>query len=233
MQANIVGTRIGIYDVLYECDYKTNDGHKLYRVKCSECGWETDMQKRHISDTKECTHIGIDGVYKEYTTIWKNKRIGSIFRGMKTRCYNMEDKSYKWYGAKGIKICDEWMRCPELFEEWSLNNGYKDNLTIDRIEEDKDYCPENCRWVTNENNAKYKTTTSYIEIDGEVHTGRDWSEKLGLGTNRINTYIREHGLENTKEFVRRYLKNPTLSRTNRNISYYDLYMKDDIGLRSS
>ena len=156
--------------------------------------------------------------------IWENKRISKIFHDIKSRCYNPNDKNYRWYGEKGIKVCDEWMNNPKSFEEWALNNGYTDNMTIDRIEEDKDYCPENCQWVVLENNSRYKSTTSYIYVNGEVHTGREWAEILGLGINRINIYIREYGIENTREFIRRYLDNPGLHPSHHQ-SFYDLYMR--------
>ena len=142
---------------------------------------------------------------------------------MKNRCYNKKVKSYKYYGKRGIKVCDEWKNNFLNFYNWAIKNGYKDNLTIDRIDENKDYCPENCRWVTNINNAKYKTTTSLIEVDGETHTGKDWAKILGFGPNLINNYIRKYGLENTIEFIKRYRVNPIL-KPKGNQSYYDLYM---------
>lgn len=155
---------------------------------------------------------------------WKNKRIGKIYRNIKQRCYNKKDKSYKWYGDKGIKVCDEWLNNPKSFEEWSLQNGYTDELTIDRIDEDKDYSPDNCRWISSVDNSKYKSTTSVINVDGEVHTGKDWSKILGLGTNTINTYVRKYGLYDTIEFIKRYMANPNLKPFNRNQSIYSVYM---------
>jgi hypothetical protein len=143
---------------------------------------------------------------------------------MKDRCYNSNDKSYRWYGAKGIQIYDEWIENPKSFEDWAVENGYDDSLTIDRINENKDYCPENCRWVTLEDNSKYKSSTSLISVDGETHTGRDWAQVLGLGVNTINMYVRKYGLYNTIEFIRRYKKNPTLKPKLKNQSYYSLYM---------
>lgn len=197
---NIVGQRIGIYDVLYECDFRSKDGHRMYHIKCSECGWETDMQYRWISDAKKCTHITLGGYYiKNYK--WQNDRIGNIFSGMKDRCYNPTERSYRWYGAKGIKIYDEWLNNPKSFEEWALENGYNDNLTINRKDEDKDYCPENCEWVSLEYNSKYKSTTHLITVNGITHTGREWSETLGLGTNTINKYVRNYGEDKTKQLI--------------------------------
>lgn len=225
MSNDIVGTRIGIYDVLYECDKRSKDRHILYHVKCVECGWETDMPKIQISRAKQCSHIGIGGVYHSTTAdfSWQNKRLKNIFKHMKQRCYVNNHREYRWYGAKGIKICDEWLYNPQLFESWALENGYNDTLTIDRINENLNYCPENCRWVPNDINAKYKSTTHLIEVNGETHTGSDWSKILGLGHNRINIYIRDYGMENTIKFISLYLKNPGLKPKHKQ-SYYDLYM---------
>ena len=221
---DIIGTRIGVLDVLYECDFKANDGHKMYHVKCSECGWESDSRKSDIKRSTRCTHISMSGNVINFKNTWKNERLETIFRGMKDRCYSEKDKAYRWYGGKGIKICEEWLNDPMRFEDWAINNGYNDNLTIDRIEEDKNYCPENCRWILRKDNSKYKSTTSLINVDGEIHTGKDWARKLGLSENIINLYVRKYGLNNTIEFIKRYMDNPNLKPKNKNKSIYSLYM---------
>lgn len=221
----IIGTHVGIFNILDICDHRANDGHKLYRVKCAICGKEANMKKSDIIRTSHCTHIGRDGCYINYNTRWKNKRIGNIFSGMKDRCFNSKNKYYNRYGGRGITICDEWLNNPILFEEWAIENGYNDQLTIDRIDVNGDYCPNNCRWVTGSFNSKYKSTTRLIDVDGEIHSGRDWSTLLGFGKNLINTYIRIYGLENTKEFIRfhRCFKDqPSNSE-----SYYNMYMNSD------
>ena len=225
MNNDIIGKRIGIYDVLYECEEKSNDGHKLYHVKCSECGWETDMMKAHIGRAKKCRHVGLGGIYTQTHTdiYWNNKRLQSIYKHMKQRCYSNECKDYRWYGFTGIKICDEWLNDPKSFEVWALSNGYNDELTIDRKDESKNYCPENCRWISMENNSKYKSTTSLITANHETHTGKDWSKILGLGINKINEYVRKYGLDNTICFIEKYIQNPGL-KPKTGQSYYDLYM---------
>lgn len=206
-------------------DKKDKYEHRIYKGVCQECGYETYSSYGKFSrrdNAKICKHLDASGRYVKPTQCI-NKRIMKILSGMKGRCYNKRDKNYKSYGAKGIHICDEWLDNPKSFEDWSLQNGYADNLTIDRIDSSKDYCPENCRWILLGDNSKYKSTTSLIEVNGEVHTGRDWADILGLGTNIINKYVRKYGLENTIEFIRRYIKNPKMKPGYKQ-SYYDLYM---------
>lgn len=225
---NHVGETYGIYTLIEFLNEKDKYGHYLYKGKCKVCGYETVRPFSHFSApsaiTNNCKHLDRNGNYYNFNKYnWSNERIGSIFNGIKDRCYNKNNKSYKWYGGKGVKVCKEWIDNPKSFEIWALSNGYEDNLTIDRINENKDYCPENCRWVSNINNAKYKSTTSLIEVDGETHTGKDWAKILGFGVNLINNYIRKYGLENTIEFIKRYQANPILEPKG-NQSYYDLYM---------
>lgn len=227
MNKTHIGETVGIYAIVELMPYKHSDGHALYKGVCTECGFERIAKYSDLKRITNCTHIGVDGEIISKNKSWKNKRIQRIFSDMKQRCYNKNDKDYKWYGAKNIKIDKNWLHNPTLFEEWSLNNGYRDDLTIDRIDEDKDYEPNNCVWITRVNNAKYKSTTSIINVDGEEHTGKDWSLILGLGANRINTYIRKYGMDNTIEFIRRYKASKSLNK-NLNLKnkryIYELYM---------
>ena len=83
-------------------------------------------------------------------------RITKILSGMKQRCYNQDSVSFRWYGERGIEICDEWLTDMDLFIGWSLENGYAPGLTLDRIDNYQGYSPGNVRWVTMEENNKNK-----------------------------------------------------------------------------
>ena len=203
---DIVGTIVGIYKVQYLCDFKSNDGHKMYHVECVKCGFETDMRKSDIKIPRQCKHQSITGLHIDFKSHFTNKRIRSIFSGMKERCYDTNNKNYNQYGAKGICICEEWLRTPNTFEQWALANGYADDLTIDRIDSGGNYTSDNCRWLPIEENARRAGKVNWIEIDGVILTGRQWAEKLQLGINIINTAIREHGLDKTTELIRAMLK---------------------------
>lgn len=107
-------------------------------------------------------------------------RLQEIFHSMKQRCYNPKCKSYKDYGGRGIVICDEWLSSPETFYNWSKNNGYTDNLTIDRIDNNKGYSPENCRWVSIKVQANNRRNNRVITYKGKSKTLSEWCEDLNL-----------------------------------------------------
>lgn len=90
-------------------------------------------------------------------------RLYAIFSGMKSRCYNPNDAHYRWYGAKGITICDKWMGENGLqnFFDWSLSHGYNEDLTIDRKDSDKGYSPDNCQWITRSENTSRASSKPY------------------------------------------------------------------------
>ena len=217
-----IGDVVGIYTIIDKV--KSND-NRIYKCECNFCHNIFYRSCGEMKRPSHCQHIGVAGEVLTPTK-WKNKRIGKIFHDMKRRCYDENDEAYRWYGAKGIKICNEWVKNPKSFEEWSMNNGYTDSMTIDRIDETKWYSPDNCRWITRNDNARYKSTTRVINVDGISLTGRDWAGKLGIGTNKINEYVRQYGIDVTAEFIKRVLENPEHKKDIKHgQSWFDLYMK--------
>ena len=110
---------------------------------------------------------------------------------MKERCYNQNRNSYCWYGAKGICVCDEWNDF-ENFYSWSMRNGYSDELTIDRIDSNGNYCPENCRWSTDKEQANNRSTNRIIEYNGKSHTLEEWGRITGIASSTIRMRLDEY-----------------------------------------
>lgn len=108
------------------------------------------------------------------------KRLMNIFTGMRKRCYNTNRQGYKNYGGRGIKICDDWLANRQSFYDWALNNGYKDNLTIDRIDNNGNYSPDNCRWISREEQGYNKTTTHYLTYGGVRKSLIEWAKELNI-----------------------------------------------------
>lgn len=118
-------------------------GTTTYLIKCG-CGKERQAE---ISNLRRCKYLKCEcGPFKH--------PLKNVLQRMIDRCENPEEISYKWYGKKGIKVCEEWKRYPIKFIEWSLSNGYKKGLTIDRIDSKKGYSPENCQWITLSENSR-------------------------------------------------------------------------------
>lgn len=109
-----------------------------------------------------------------------NTRIYRIWSTMKQRCYNSKCFSYKWYGKKGIKICDEWKNNFIFFYNWAIDNGYKENLSIDRIDVNGNYEPSNCRWVDNIIQQNNKTNNKIIIYKNKKYTMSQLSKILNL-----------------------------------------------------
>lgn len=133
---------------------KTN-GRYIWECLC-DCGNTAYVVGSHLANghTQSCGCLRIDTTSKMgYSHGLHGTRLYRIWANIKTRCNNPNAPNYKFYGGKGIAICDEWGGDFQTFYEWAMDNGYKDDLTIDRINSDLDYSPENCRWITQSENA--------------------------------------------------------------------------------
>lgn len=107
-------------------------------------------------------------------------RLYGIWTSMKKRCHKSYDPSYARYGARGIRVCDEWFDDYIAFRDWALANGYKDGLTIDRIDVNGNYEPDNCRWATNREQCNNRRNNVRLEYNGETHTMAEWSRILNV-----------------------------------------------------
>ena len=112
-------------------------------------------------------------------------RIYSIWDNMIQRCTNPNRNEFVNYGGRGIKICDEWRQSFRAFYEWAIDNGYDDNLSLDRIDVDGNYCPQNCRWITVAEQGANKRNCVLIEINGKTQTMSQWARECGVSSSTI------------------------------------------------
>jgi hypothetical protein len=165
---------------------------KFYLCKCN-CGNECVILQNNLQTKRTlscgCLHLELlkNNFLKHGLA---NTRLFSIWTNMKTRCYNNNGTDYSNWGGRGITICDEWKNDFKVFYDWAMDNGYKDNLTIDRIDNDGNYEPSNCRWATAREQALNRHNNHLITYNGETHTMKEWSEIIGIDyktlSNRLN-----------------------------------------------
>lgn len=123
---------------------------------------------------------------------YNNPRLGKIWYDIINRCYNENCFAFKNYGARGIKVCEEWHTSYKSFEKWALQSGYNDNLTIDRIDVNKNYQPSNCRWVTKSQQCNNRTNNIFISFNGETVTIAQWAKKLKISIPRLHYRYTRH-----------------------------------------
>lgn len=117
-------------------------------------------------------------------------RLHNIWANMLSRCRNKNDYHYPRWGGRGITVCDEWLNFVN-FRDWALNNGYEDNLSIDRIDNDGDYCPQNCRWATAKEQRINSRNIKLITYGEKTMCAMDWNRELGYGKDTIQKRLRK------------------------------------------
>lgn len=117
-------------------------------------------------------------------------RLFNIYNNIKYRCYNRNHHKYKIYGARGITMCDEWLHDFMTFYDWAVNNGYNESLTIDRIDVNGNYEPNNCRWVDMKTQQRNRRNNSLVTYRGETKTLSEWCELLGLNYKTVQSRLR-------------------------------------------
>lgn len=116
-------------------------------------------------------------------------RLYHSWKHMKQRCYNNNDRDYKDYGARGITVCDEWKNDFMSFYDWAINNGYDDTLTIDRIDVNGNYEPNNCQWATRKQQSRNRRNIKQYTINGETHCLSEWCELLNINFDMVRARL--------------------------------------------
>lgn len=182
---DLIGQRFGRLTVL-ECCGRSKDGQKVYLCRC-DCGNEKEIKSGNLKskNTQSC------GCLAAEKNIERSRKRLTIHGGCGTRLYRIwfdmrqrcsSDKSINWhlYGGRGIKVCDEWENNFVAFRDWALANGYDDSLQLDRIDNDGNYEPNNCKWSTRSEQGNNRRTCVYVTIDGETKTVVEWCRIYGV-----------------------------------------------------
>ena len=118
-------------------------------------------------------------------------RLQRIYYGMLQRCYDSYNISYDYYGKKGISVCTEWKNSRDAFCKWALTHGYADTLTIDRIDVDGNYSPDNCRWITTKEQALNRRNTVRLTYKGVTKPLLTWCREMGLSYDKVQRRLRD------------------------------------------
>lgn len=173
---DLTGRRFGRLTVIEESGKL---GKKVaWLCKC-DCGNYTRVRAHHLKGGQivscGCYHNEVNATHRLTST-----KLYRAWASMKDRCYNTNAVEYKRYGSRGIKVCDEWRNNFEAFYGWAMANGYEDGLSIDRIDVNGNYEPNNCRWVDMKTQGRNRRNNHMLTHKGETHCVSEWSEITGI-----------------------------------------------------
>ena len=171
---DLTGQKFGRLTVIERADVRSHRREIVWRCVC-DCGNMKDIPgyslRSGMTSSCGCWKSEVLANFKIRSTTHGlyHHPLHGIWNGMKIRCYDKNRKQYKNYGGRGIEVCDEWKNDFKAFYDWAMANGYQKGLSIDRIDNDGDYCPENCRWADNFTQANNSRQCHYIQYDGRTH----------------------------------------------------------------
>ena len=188
---DLTGKQFGLWTVIRQAEPKADSSGREYEMWTCRCSCEKHTEKdiyvQHLihGNSKSCGCL-LKKAGDRFRTHGKTEtRLYNIWSCMKRRCNSSKNPAYPRYGGRGISVCEEWARDFSVFEEWAMNNGYSDQLTIDRIDVNGNYEPSNCRWATYKEQANNTRANRIIHVDGKALTAPQWSELFGVPAYQI------------------------------------------------
>ena len=191
---DLTGRKFGRLTVIERTE-SNKCGKAKWKCVC-ECGNETTTTGGNLVQgiTRSCGCLRCDHGKTQ-------TRLYGIWGGIKTRCFNPHSQRYSDYGGRGITVCDEWRYSFEAFRDWAMAHGYRDDLTLDRIDVNGNYCPENCRWATYKEQASNTRTNRFITYDGKTMTWKQWAAELGIKYTTLHARLTYYHWDVEKAFT--------------------------------
>lgn len=173
------------------CISKETNGKKNYYLFKCECGNTKYIAAYNVrkGNTKSCGCLSKERPH-HLTHGISHTRLDKCYKSMISRCYRKTDDAYIDYGARGITVCEEWRLDRTKFFAWALKNGYEEHLTIDRIDVNGNYEPNNCRWATYREQGNNKRNNVIIEYEGKRYTVAEYSRLKGISYNKAYRMVR-------------------------------------------
>ncbi len=186
---DLTGKRFGRLVAIERAESRISpSGNKTTRWKCKcDCGNYTIVDTASLNRcTKSCGCLQKESFYNVITKHGQSgTRLHRIWKGLMIRCYNSNHHTYKNYGGRGITVCGEWKQNFKAFYDWAVANGYDENLSLDRIDTNGNYSPENCRWATQLVQANNTNKNHYLTFNGKTMTIAQWSRETGIPYRRL------------------------------------------------
>lgn len=188
--AEYIGKKYGKLTILSKAPRKDKGNNTRFYVEC-DCGNVTEVYYRHLrsGNNKSCGCLSKERIYRTKDGLrWHP--LYQVWYNMVSRCANPEDKDFVRYGQRGISVCDEWKKSLTIFYNWAISNGYEKGLKLDRRENNGNYEPDNCRFLTPKENSRNTRTNRYISYKGETKTMIEWAEIFSIKYAVLKTRMR-------------------------------------------
>lgn len=177
------GNRITMWNCICDCgNEKAVIANSLRKGTTFSCGCYSAEQKGKRLAERNKKNAKYSGASRD--------RISAVWRGILQRCYNESNECFYLYGGRGIKVCEEWRADYMAFRKWSYENGYDETApygecTLDRIDANGDYCPENCRWTTAKQQANNRRSNHLVSGFGKIQNIRSWADELQMPYDKL------------------------------------------------
>lgn len=193
LRNDLTGRKFGRLKVI---EFSHSKNRRSYWLCLCSCGNKKAIRSDQLTGgrTKSCGCLNIDKLKlgRNHSHGYSKTKLYAVYYAMRARCYSKTNKDFNRYGGRGIKICEEWLGKEGFltFRSWALQNGYKEGLSIDRIDVDGDYEPNNCRWVDFKTQSRNKSNNRKIKINGIEKCLIEWCESFGISRSTVKDRMR-------------------------------------------